>query len=192
MATVRATVTRAMRKLRLVASGDEPTAAELADGVAVVQGIFDAWAAGGMFGRLDRQLGNASAYEPVVLLWESLPGDTSVELPVRLRDPETGDTVPPADLSYIEVVDETTGVRKAYLWDARKAAWGRVDALTADSAMPLSGRSAEGLAAVVATRLAEEFGQSPGPWLVREAGGFLQAMATRYGETRETTQADYF
>ncbi len=199
MATVRATITRALRKLRILPAGGQPKASELADGVTVVQGLFDGWGSGGMFGRLSTIIGDdgdtvsfgTDEYLEVIL-WEATVDDPAVELPVRVRDIFTDETRTPPDLSYSEVVDEETGTRKAFLWDARQARWVRVDNLTADSVMPLSGRGSEGLAAVLAMRMAEEYGAQVGPLVVREAGAFLQAMSTRYGEQRQTNTADYF
>lgn len=197
-ATVRQTITRALRKLRVVASGDEPTAAELADGLSVVQGMFDAWATGGMFGRLNTLLGDdgtvsfgTDEYLEVVV-WEAPDGDATVELPVRVRDIYTNETRTPPDLAFAELVDETTGNRKTFIWDARQAKWVRLDNLTVDSVMPLAARSTEGMAAVVAMKLSEEFGAQLGPLVAREAGAFLQAMSTRYGEQRQTGTADFF
>lgn len=199
MVTVRQTITRALRKLRVVASGDEPTAAEAADGLAAVQGMFDQWASGGMFGRLGEYLGddqgvtfNTDAYGREVVLWEVHPGDPTVELPIRVRDAFTGNLRPPAHLSFTEIVDETTGIRKTFLYDARKAQWVRLDNLTLDSEMPLAGSGAEGIAAALALRIAEEFGAQPGPLLVREAGRFTFSLSTRYGEERREGTADYF
>lgn len=199
MVTVRQTITRALRKLRVVASGDEPTAAEAADGLAAVQGMFDQWASSGMFGRLSQYFGDAQGVTfntdengREVVLWEAPPSDPTVELPIRVRDSFTGDLRPPAHLSFTEIVDEATGTRKTFLYDARKAQWVRLDNLALESEMPLAGSGAEGIAAALAMRIAEEFGAEPGPMLAREASRFTFALSARYGEERRTGTSVYF
>lgn len=201
MATVRQVYTRALRKLRVIASGETPTSEELSDGASVVQGIFNGWIENGMFGRfgvtlsdsiddLDYFTADGRRYE--VTLWESPADDDSIELPVRVVDPETGRTTTPPDLAIVELVDETAGTRKTYIYDARVAAWVKISDMTPDSTCPLSGRSLEGIAALVATRVADEFGATPGALTLREAGEFVTAIASRAAEAPTTGTAAYY
>ena len=198
MVTVRQTITRALRKLRVIASGEEPTAAEAADGLAVVQGMVDAWASGGMFGRLTEYFGDASGikFGTEATAWQVLestpvPGDVTVTLPTRVRWPD-GDEAPPPHMTLYEIVDDTGGTLKRFAWDARMGRYVLLHALTLDSPMPLATAGAEGMAALVATKLAEEFGAEIGPALVREAAHFKFNLSARYGDKRLEGQAVYF
>jgi hypothetical protein len=192
VATARAIITRAMRKLRLLAAGGVPTANEAADGLAVLQGIYDGWTTNGTFGPLSQLLGSESPYVGDVIAWGTPDGETDIELPTRLQDARTGETVPPPDLSYAEVVKESDNTRRAFVWDARWGGWRRIDSIGLDSDAPLSGRGAEGLAALLALHMAEEFGAQVGPVVLREAGSFQRSLAASPGEAPTATQAVYF
>jgi hypothetical protein len=189
MATCRAIIKRALQKLAIIAPGNDPEASEADTGLAVVQGLFDGWGSGGMFGRV---INGLAGIDPDTIVSTALPEPGApVELPILVRDSD-GEEVPPPDLAYAEHVDETTSDRRAYLYDGRMAKWVRVDALTLDSDCPLARRNSEGMAAVVAVAMAEDFGVTPGPRLTVQAGQFLFGMSARYGEKRRVGTAVYF
>lgn len=189
MATCRYTIKRALQKLAIIAPGNDPEASEAETGLAVLQGLFDGWGSGGMFGRVVNGL---AGIDPDTVVTTALPEvGAPVELPILVRDID-GEEVPPPDLAYAENVNATTSVRRAYLFDGRMAKWVRVDALTLDSECPLSRRNSEGMAAVLAMTMAEDFGVTPGPLLMRQSGQFLFGMSARYGEKRREGTAAYF
>lgn len=189
MATCRTIVRRALQKLTVIAAGEEPDASEAELGLSGLQGVFDTYSTNGMFGRLDAFL--AGALPSDVLEWALPEPRAPVELPIRIRD-SNGDAVTPPDLSYSEYVDEATGERRCYLYDARRGAWGRIDTLTLDSECPLSRRGVEGIAAVLAIAICEDFGATPGPVTLRQAGTFQLGLSMRLGDTRNEGTAVYF
>ena len=186
MATVREIITRALRRLRVLASGEVPTDAEANDALTVTQGIFDKFASGGMFGRVGDLLPGADAGSQVIA-WDEVDG---IELPARIQT--CGGVQMPRDLALAELADETTNEPRRYLYDARRAAWQRIDSLTLDDFCPLSSRSAEGVAAVVAMAIADEFGAQPSELIIRDAGAFRFDLSVKPGEPRRTVTAEYF
>ena len=189
MTTCRAIIKRALQKLAIIAPGDDPEASEAETGLAVLQGMFDGWASSGMFGRVDAFLNGALSSD--IVEWILPEPSAPVELPIRIRD-SNGDVLPPRDLSFVEYVDEATGERRNYLFDARRGAWLRIDNLTFDTDCPLARRNVEGLAAVLAVNMADDFGVDVRPLTLRQSGQFLFAMSAKYSETRREGVAEYF
>lgn len=190
MATCRAIIKRGLQKLAIIAPGNDPEASEAETGLAVLQGLFDNWAAAGMFGRLD--VDGIAGIEADDVVTTALPEiGAPLELPIVVKDSDGEDVLPP-DLAYAEYVNTSTSARRAYLFDRRTAKWARIDALTLDSECPLSVRNSEGLAAALAVYMAGDFGVEPGPVVLRQAGSFQSSLSTRMGEPRvETTAAFY-
>jgi hypothetical protein len=190
MATCRYTIKRGLQKLAIIAPGDDPDASEADTGLAVLQGLFDAWANAGMFGRLD--VDSIAGIEADDVVSVALPeSGAPVSLPIVVKDSDGEDVLPP-DLAYAEYVNTSTSERRAYLFDRRMAKWTRIDTLTLDSECPLSRRNSEGMAAVLAVYMAGDFGVTPGPLVVRQAGSFQLALSTRMGEPRVETTAAFF
>ena len=162
MATCLATILRAFRMARIVAVGDEPNAHELDEGMAALASIYDRLA--------DTAL---SAFDEIYETDDYTPSPNervyctgAVTLPDLTEDDER---IP--DLACISYCDETTdGDWRSYVSD--RGTWVRLDSLTQDSEAPLSNRNEDGLAALVAVELAEQFGAQIGPVTAQKARRF--------------------
>ncbi len=181
MATCRDIVTRALVMARVVARGDDPDAQELEDGLTVLQGLYDSWLVGGMFGRL------TDVYEPGD--YEAGEGERVHIDSGTLTLPTTIDDVrKPRDLVAIEGFDDTG--RKAYIWD--RNAWVRITGLLENDDAPLADRSVNGLAACVALNYAHEFGAELREGVVMQARSFKTALSYKLGSEREVREASWF
>lgn len=182
MATCRDIVTRALHMTGVVPREEDPSAAELEQGLTVLQSLYDGWLQGGMFGRL------TDVYEP---------GDYEAEEGQRVFIDSGTATLPatvddesrkPRDLVAIEVTDDAG--RRAYIWD--RNAWVRLDSLAAGDDAPLAERGVNGLAACLALAYADEFGADVRPGVVRQCAAFKTALSFKFGSERAPSTATYF
>lgn len=181
MATVRDIVTRALRMTGIIDREDEPSAAELRDGIIALQSLYDGWLVGGMFGRLEDKLeqGGYEAGEGQRIFIDS----GTVTLPTLVHDRK------PRDLVAIEAHDDEG--RRAWIWD--RTAWVRIDNMEAGTEAPLSNRGVNGLAACLALVYADEFGGQVGPGTVLQSRTFKTGLSYKFGSERNPTNAaDYF
>ncbi len=117
----------------------------------------------------------------------------TVTIPDTIDDAVTGETRVPLDLAPIVVTyPGETGYPQLHLYDATEGDWVRLDGLTLESTAPLSSRSPDGLACVVAMGIMEERGQEPGPATQRSAGRFLAGLSQRNASARRTVDYEYF
>lgn len=93
---------------------------------------------------------------------------------------------PPYELSAI--VDVTAGAN--WLWIG--GAWVNCAGLTLDDAAPLSTRDQEGLSSLLASYLAEGFGESVGPKTEARGIRFQGSVSHKFGSTQPEPQAEYF
>lgn len=185
MTTCRDIIARAFRKLKVYAPGEEPSADDLADGLDELQGLYEAWGSGGLFGRLNDTLQSAG-YEASPFDRVQISGGT-VTLPTSLSE---DDEAPPYALSFIEVIDTDAPSVTRYLFE--NGEWLDVSELAATDEAPLSSRGRAGLVACLAVNLAEEYGAEIGPALLRQAGAFKTALSLKLGSTAQRSGADYF
>lgn len=174
MVTCRDIVIRALRMGGIVAKGDTPDAEELDDAMMALQGLYDGWFTGGMFGRLEDAYAEED-YDAKVGQRVFITSGT-VTLPELVDDEH-----PPRDLMAIEINDSSG--RQAYIWDRQD--WVRIDALTVSDTAPLANRGAEGLAACLALSIMEEYGAVPGQVLASKAGAFRTNLRLKYGTQQE-------
>lgn len=181
MATCRDIVSRALRMGGVISKGEDPEAAELSDGVMALQGLYDGWFTGGMFGRL-KDYYTEDDYDAEVGQRVFITSGT-VTLPDLVDDEH-----PPRDLAAIEINDADG--RQAWIWDRQE--WVRIDTLAAADEAPLSNRGAEGLAACLAVSIMEEYGASPGPVTVAKAGAFRTNLRLRFGTEQEPVAGQWY
>lgn len=181
MATCRDIVSRALRMSRVVDRGDDPEAEELADGMIVLQSLYDQWLVSGMFGRL-LDVYSAGDYEAGEGQRVFIDSGT-ITLPSVIDDERK-----PRDLVAIEAHDDSG--RQVWIWD--RTAWVRIDNLTDSDEAPLSQRGVNGLAACVAVAYAEEFGAEITASTARQCGSFKAALAYRLGSETDPVAGVYY
>lgn len=191
--TVRQICTRAARK---VAAAEEGRPAPEAYDMAVLKDILTAWYVSavdaGTFGALTdiAKAVNYTAKEN-----ERIRKDAAVTitLPTTITGPCEPEPRTPHDLSQVVVTyPGQTGYPQYNLYDASLGAWVRLDSLTLESPAPLSGRSPDGLASVVAVLVAEERGLEPGPLTTSRAARFRLSLAARHGAQRQAVAHTFY
>lgn len=184
MTTCRDIITHGMKLARILSPGEPAQAEEAADGLFVLQGMFDAYANGGMFGRLTDVLKD-SDYEAKE--WERVVSSATVTLPATIG--EGTEERPPYDLAAIEKVE--SGVRSFWIYD--RSGWVRIDNLTLDTICPLAARGRDGLAAAFAVRFVGLFGDGlVSPEIQLLGRQFIGSLASKLGTERRPVQTVYF
>jgi hypothetical protein len=189
MATCRDIITYAMRQAKVLASGDDPTADELSDGLVALQSLYDGWVSTGMFGRLTDRYESAdyTAEEGQRII---APAGVTITIPDTIDTDPNSDERAPRDLSVIETL--VNGVRAVQIWD--RTGWVSLLDLEAASQAPLASRGAWGLAATLAVSgaFATMFGGEPGPDVRMAALRFQNGVAAKFGSTRDSIAGSYF
>ena len=219
MSTVRTAIVGALRLLRAASAGDDPTADELAAGLAETQDLVLALheARGPMLNiditgsytpgenqRLRVQAGYTVAVTlpNSVAIWGSYdPYDYGFDPglpPNSPANPPLGSTGPadgvawrqPTDGARIEVVGTQQG-----LWFYRDDtnAWVSALGLTLDGALPLNSRLAGHVAAILAERLSDVVSTAPdlSPVLKTRVARARETLFTRPGRRHTPTRASY-
>jgi len=163
---------------------EDPSAAELRDGLIVLRSMIANWISGGMFGRLEDHFADGD-YEAEEGQRISID-DATVTLPTTYDD--EGDTRAPREYSTVVIV--TSEGEQYYLFS--QGQWRRVDELEANDEAPLQSLGVNGLAACVAVSFAEEFGGQVGPGTLMTARNFKTALSYKFGAERPKLAADYF
>lgn len=203
--TCRDICTRTGRKLGLLRSGGELKAADAADMLASLQSWYMESVTGGAFGRVtDISISiagdvTAGGGQHINILTE---GTVTVDLPASVapcywdtwrpcRDYGWGLSVPfgndsnvtvPRDKAVVMVTNQYTEERATYVYDGTIQRWLRIDTLTLNNEAPLSARNPEGLAALLAMRVADEFGENTLSQLtVMAANKYKLAIVSNYG-----------
>jgi hypothetical protein len=86
----------------------------------------------------------------------------------------------------------SSGVLARFLYDARKRAWVRIDALSLTDEAPLAERGSIGLASCLAGVLSDDYGAVLGPDATKRAALFMWGLSSRYDSQRVSAQQSYF
>jgi hypothetical protein len=200
--------TRALRKLGVLRAGAEPKAADAASALASLTSYYMECVTGGAFGRVvNIPLSTAGTVTAGgnqhinILVDDAVTVDLPSTLPVwhwvtwmPCRDYGWGLNVPlggsdgnnvPPDKSVVMVTDKyTPATRATYVYDGTVQLWMRIDNLILTNEAPLSARNSDGLAALLAVRMADEFGDSAlSPLTLQAANRYKLAMVTNYGSS---------
>lgn len=187
MATCRDIITRALRKVRVYAAGEEPASEDMADGLDELQNLYEQWGSAGMFGRLSDVYTNAD-YEAAPNERITVTESAVVTVPTTVDD--DGTDYPPFDTAYIEVIDTVAQTVTRHLYE--NGAWATISDLDLDSEAPLSGKGRGGLSACLALAYAEEFGAQAGPAVAAQAAAFKTALSLKLGGDAQRTAPEYF
>ncbi len=179
MATCSYIIARALRMARVIAKGDEPTATEEADGMAALLSIYQRLADTAL--STDAVRYETEDYEAEE--GERVYSTATVTLPDTIDD---GTARLPADLAAVQYLDEnTSSAWRTYVSD--KGTWVRLDNLTEASDAPFADRNQDGLAALLATEIAHEYGKEVAPAIVMQARRFQSQM-----QPRNTDPVEYY
>lgn len=209
MNTIRDVIALALKKLTVIRGNGQPTANDAADALASLQSLYHEMISNGTLGSVrnvvvDRE--HSGAALPGSHYSVTTDEAVSIELPAVVpywwfcnwdsrRDYGWGLNVPlnsgvsvPRDLSVVSITDQFGPSRSTYIYDGTIQRWVRVDDLSieADSAVmnreaPISQRNPDGMASLLAMRLADQFGQELlSPLTIQAANKFKTALVCRY------------
>jgi hypothetical protein len=184
-------ITRAMRRIGVVASGKLPTDQEAADALESLKGIYRRWITEGGAGALKdvTPTGPYIAGENERIVSDNL-AVTSIDLPSTISD--CGVSRPPRDASVVIIADTLSGHVEDFIYDAGTREWVSIEALTLTSVPPLAMRDANGLACYLALELADEFGQTPTEMTTRNAMRWQKGLAFNWSVEDRITPGIYF
>lgn len=215
--SVRDIIKDAMKKLAVLPLGREPSALQADDGLVALQALYREWVGQGVFGRLNDVLVKSATYNACE--WErvvcDVPDGVVVSLPETItsellagshglpaydaRAPDYGrgyvvERLPraPRDHAPIVIADVYSDSEEYYLYDANRAYWVRLDALTLDTGAPLSNRYENGLKAALAARLASSYGREVTPFLQGEVNSFRSSISNKLDRSRTIVAGEYF
>ncbi len=207
MTTCRQVINGALRKCRVIGSGDTPTADEANDALTSLQSLYDGWANYGVFGRLTdviaTESGPAREYTRVryttgltiTLPTEVTPTNYDYGFPMDPYDygfNSSSEPRPPLNRAQIVLVNMDTQARSVNLYDANKGIWIDLLGIGLDDDAPLSELDADGLSAVLAADIADDFGATVSGSTQRKAGMFQSLLSHRFDATRRETQTEYY
>lgn len=182
-------VALALRQAGIIGLNAVPTASEADTGLTVLQGLYEGWAVGGMFGRLADVLTSTDR--------EAKEGErirvadgAAIALPDEI-DGEGGPRAP-RDLALVEIYDVDADVSTINLFDRDK--WVELNDLELTDEAPMAKRGRDGLAACLAESYAEMFGGAIGPGVAARARAFRGGIIAKRGSTqdRQGSEADYY
>ena len=201
-------VRMALSRLRQLRAGEVPIASEAADGMVTLQSMYDMWVSDGLFGRLYDTIASAAytAKEQDRVINDggysiTLPATIIATAPMGTYTPrypderiwtalQTSIPRPPRDLALIEVIE--SGATKRFLYSTLLRSWMRLDSLTLTQGAPLALRGAAGLACCLAEQMADEYGVTAPPGVVRQSSMYRWGLSSKYNSARVANMTDYF
>jgi len=97
----------------------------------------------------------------------------------------------PLDGSCVVITDQLSAFNETYVYESNIANWTRIDGLDLDSIAPFTNRHFEGLAAMLAERMADDFGSQVTPTLMRTVANFKYSLTHRYESAARNVAVPY-
>lgn len=212
MATCSSIINRALRKIGRLGAGRDARQADAEDALDALRGLYTAWIASGAFGRLsdvvladgDYTAGeNMRVVRPIGVTAEvTLPDFVPMYADPRPYDQEypyyqssyanvDGTNRPPRDGAVVVIADQETGTIVNWIYDGTVKIWRQIDTLTLTDEAPISVADPEGLAAVLALEVSDQFAGEPGTATARAAQRFITALTSRFSMPQQVTQGVY-
>lgn len=212
MATCRAVVNGALRKLGKLASGREARSTDATDALASLKGLYRSLIDSGAFGRLRDvvPVGDYTAHENERIFRNS---DVDVEIEITLPElvreslgspAEYGsrwvppasvadaDLRPPRDCSVVVISDAHSGETQEYIYDGSIRRWIQIGDLGLDDLAPLSTRDEDGLKAALALQIADEYGGDVTGATSRLAGIFRSNLVSGFSRPRREAYGSFY
>jgi len=212
----RGVVNGALRKIGVLAAGREARDADRDDTFDALTNLYKRLISGGAFGRLadviptadytacgnERIFRNSSATTSITLpetisnAWAycdcCIYGRYPCEPVPVTSNPVSLDITTPRDCSVVSVIDADSGQVLDFIYDGQLKAWTGISALTLDDEAPLSARDTQGLQALLATNIADEYGREIGGGTIRLATDYMAGLTQRRSAPRELAPVEYF
>lgn len=174
-------IVKSARKLGLIRAGGTMSDADAADFLASLESQYAEWITQGAFGPIRPVIQTTDATAGLNQHLNNI-GDTplTVTLPTSVSDWWI-DSIVPYDCSVVQVTSLQPD-RQTYIYDGTVQRWMQIGTLTLEDEAPLSARGSDGLASILAVRLADEYGSDLlSPITLRQANAYKIALVTRPG-----------
>lgn len=222
MATCRTIRNLALRKLGVLGAGREPRAADGQDAFDGLAAMYRAMINAGAFGRLCDVVPTGTDYTArrserifrnnsdtlTINLPEMISGEpgccqyygtivtvesegSTVTVTVQPAQP-MGYAVPPHDCMVVVISDAFTGQTADFIYDGHIKKWQSLYDLTIDSEAPLSFRDVNGLASLLATTIADQFGGQLTDATVSAARIFQSSLTHRFSMPTAVSAGVFF
>lgn len=177
---IRTLITRALKKLKVLAAGENPSDGETQDCLQYVLDYYKSACAFGVNGaKIDKYIeADYTASDENERL--TLANDTIViTLPNYITiSNDTKRPIKDGAMTVVNVIGQ--GIKNIYIYDAHLAKWIDINALTLDSDALYSERLGNGLVALIARLIADEFGVELTQSIISESIEFENALAREF------------
>lgn len=213
MATCGDIVNRALRKLGRLGSGRDPRTVDATDTLNALRGLYTSLIAVGAFGRLSDVIPTA---DYVAGENERVFRDTDATLTITLpetmpmyREPRSypderdawnygtnyenvaGNVRPPRDGAVVQIADSYTGESETFVYDGSLRQWQSLDGLGLGDSAPRSSDDPEGLAAMLAMEVADQFGAELSQAAVMQANRYKSSLVNGFSRPRQAAVGVY-
>jgi hypothetical protein len=183
--TVREIVKRALRLVRAVPAGREPSERDAADALDALRAlILSLPEIGGGGPWRDAEISADHAAREDERVRVITPDAVAVTLPDQVRDEETSPPRPPRNGARVQLVDMHGEARGFWLYRADRALWVEVSRLTLNDPSPLDGAFDGALSALLAQTIAPEYGAALDPGLLAQAERGRSQIKARLAPTQ--------
>jgi hypothetical protein len=203
-------IKRAMKKLHVLASGEQPTSQQAADVLVALQSLVVETIGQGSLGRLYDVLATSDV---TAMEWTRIRASVgvTVTLPTTITQaianswpwgwpnydgdgPDYGwwyygawNCYPRAPFNYAPVVViDSNGVETSSVYVADKGAWVTINGLTQQGAFPFASDMEDGFAAMLAERIADDFATQLGPATAKQAVWCRYALTQKFSSGRRS------
>jgi len=214
-------VNGALRKLGRLGGGREPRLADQQDTLSALVGLYRSMIASGAFGRVHDLIATGATYTatpntriyrreeevgqivlPSVVdrgwwgVWDCWDRSFNshvyddLVLDVNYVAPACGITTP-RDGSVVIINDACSGLTRDFLYDGATQKWQMIDGMALDAEAPRSHADPQGLMAVLAMEVADQFGADLSPMILQQAARYKTAAISRFGMERQPTAGVY-
>ncbi|KQS01501.1 hypothetical protein ASG11_17765 [Sphingomonas sp. Leaf357] len=184
-------ISRALRRIGVLAAGTAPSDIEANDALDVLSAIYLRLITEGVFGTLRDVVptGDYTAGENErVIRSNGMVG--VISLPDTIND--CGRDRAPLDGSLVIISDSYTDETEAWLYDGAVKSWVLLTELTLTDTAPMSNRDPLGLVCTLATELADEYGQQASDIIRMNAARFHMGIAHNWSNPSTVVRGDYF
>ena len=184
-------ISRALRRIGVLAGGQLPRDVEAADALQVLIGLYRRLITEGSFGELSDAIpvGDYTAAENQRVLRTSTHVG-SITLPDNIVEDQT--SRPPRDCSVVIISDELSGATAEFIYDGAVKKWVPLTTLSLTSVAPLANRDPLGLTCLLAMELADEYGQPISDLIKLNGIRFLSGITHNWSNPQTQTKGVYF
>jgi len=210
MATASSLINRALRKIGRLGAGRDARTNDAQDALDALRGLYLAWIASGAFGRLADVVVNADytagenmrVVRPigvtatitlpdfVPMYAEPLPYNRERQYYTNYESVD-GNNRPPRDGAVVVITDQATATNQTWIYDGYVKTWREIGEMALIDNAPLSTSDPEGLAAVLAMEIADQFAGDISPTTARAAVRFTTSLTSRFSMPRQVSYGTY-